>query len=89
MLMGILSVLSLIGGAEYAFNFQIIPNPEGFVTLLDFFPIGFSIIIGSKMSHDIIRSYQLEKELKFKDRRWSHLVETIDLLMGTRSIRQN
>lgn len=72
--------LTIIVGLDLVFGIQVILDPEGFVNL-DFFPVFFSLIIGSKMSHDVLRSYQLESEIKQKEREWSTLMETINLLI--------
>jgi PAS domain S-box-containing protein len=80
-LMTILCVLALLVGIDSVFGVPIIPDPEGFISPLDFFPILFSVIIGYKMGHDIIRSYQLESEVRLKDKQWSALMESINLLV--------
>lgn len=72
--------LTILVGLDLAFDIQLILDPEGFVSL-DFFPVFFSLIIGSMMSHDVVRSYQLESEVKQKEREWSTLMETINLLI--------
>jgi PAS domain S-box-containing protein len=78
-LMALLSLLAVLVGISSLLNITILPDPESFISPLDFFPILFSIIIGYKMSHDIIRSYQLESEVKLKDKQWSTLMESINL----------
>jgi PAS domain S-box-containing protein len=80
-LMTILCVLALLVGIDSVFGVPIIPDPEGFISPLDFFPILFSVIIGYKMGHDIIRSYQLESEVRLKDKQWSTLMVSINLLV--------
>ena len=80
-LMTILSILALLVGIGSTFGIPIIPDPAGFISPLDFFPVLFSVIIGYKMGHDIIRSYQLESEVKLKDKQWSALMESINLLV--------
>jgi PAS domain-containing protein len=80
-LMTILSVLALLVGIDSVFGVPIIPDPAGFISPLDFFPVLFSVIIGYKMGHDIIRSYQLESEVKLKNKQWSALMESINLLV--------
>ena len=80
LMMGGLFFLTIIVGLDLAFGIQVILDPEGFVRL-DFFPVFFSLIIGSEMSHDVVRSYQLESEVKQKEREWSTLMETINLLI--------
>lgn len=72
--------LTIIVGLHLAFGIQVILDPEGFVSL-DFFPVFFSILIGSKMSHDVVLSYQLDSTLKQKEREWSRLMETINLII--------
>jgi PAS domain S-box-containing protein len=80
-LMTILSILALLVGIDSIFGIPIIPDPAGFISPLDFFPVLFSVIIGYKMGHDIIRSYQLESEVKLKNKQWSTLMESINLLV--------
>ncbi len=80
LMMVMLFFLTIIVGLNLGFDIHLIFYPEGFVSL-DFFPVFFSIIIGSKMSHDVVRSYQLESEIKQKEREWSTLMETINLLI--------
>jgi len=80
-LMLILFSLTIIVGISIVWDSYINFDPKGFISPLDFFPVLFSIIIGYKMSQDIIRSYQLDKELDIKDRRWSSLIEKINLLV--------
>jgi len=79
--MTILSILALLVGIGSTFGIPIIPDPAGFISPLDFFPVLFSVIIGYKMGHDIIRSYQLESEVELKDQQWSTLMESINLLV--------
>jgi len=55
---------------------------QGNVTLLDFFPLFFSILIGSKLSHEILRSAKLEDEVLHKDREWSELMYAINLAVS-------
>lgn len=76
-----LFMLTILVGLSQVFDIHLIFDPEGFVTLLDFFPVFFSIITGSKMSHDVVRSYQLDTEIKLKERKWSNLMENINLLV--------
>jgi PAS domain S-box-containing protein len=80
-LMTILSILALLVGIDSIFGIPIIPDPAGFISPLDFFPVLFTVIIGYKMGHDIIRSYQLESEVKLKNKQWSALMESINLLV--------
>ena len=81
LLMAGLFLFTIIVGLSLSINFILILDPEGYPSPLDFFPVFFSILIGSKMSHDVVRSYQLEAELKQKDKEWSTLMETINLLI--------
>jgi PAS domain S-box-containing protein len=80
-LMALLSLLAVLVGISSSLNIPILPDPASFISPLDFFPILFSVIIGYKMGHDIIRSYQLESEVKLKDKQWSALMESINLLV--------
>ena len=80
-LMTLLSLLAVVVGIDSIFGVEIIPDPEGFISPLDFFPVLFSIIIGYKMGNDIIRSYKLETEIKLKDRQWGDLMNAINLLV--------
>lgn len=80
LMMGVLFFLTIIVGLELVFGIQVILDPESFVRL-DYFPVFFALIIGSEMSHDVVRSYQLESEVKQKEREWSSLMETINLLI--------
>ncbi len=47
----------------------------------DYFFIFFMIIMGIKLSSDMQRKLLLEKELVFKEKRWSNLLEKVDLLV--------
>lgn len=76
-----LFLLTILVGLSLAFNIHLIFDPAGFVSPLDFFPVFFSIIIGSKMSHDVVRSYVLDSEVIIKERKWSSLMENINLLV--------
>jgi len=79
-LMSLLSLLALLVGIDSLLDTAVLPDPEGFISPIDFFPVLFTIIIGYKMGHDIIRSYQLESEIKLKGKQWSTLMESINLL---------
>jgi PAS domain S-box-containing protein len=81
LMMVMLFVLTILVGTGSYYNIQIIPDPQGFISPLDFFPVFFSILVGSKMSHDIARTYQLERQVRQKDREWSALMDTINLLI--------
>ncbi|MCK5704371.1 MAG: sigma 54-interacting transcriptional regulator, partial [Cyclobacteriaceae bacterium] len=81
MLMIALLMLTIFVGLRLVFDINLIFDPEGFISPLDFFPVFFSIIIGSKMSHDVVRSYQLESEVIIKETKWSSLMENINLLV--------
>jgi formate hydrogenlyase transcriptional activator len=76
-----LFALTIIVGVGLSFGVSLILDPEGYISPLDFFPVFFSILIGSKMSHDVVLSYQLESKIKQKEREWSRLMETINLIM--------
>jgi formate hydrogenlyase transcriptional activator len=76
-----LFALTIIVGLGLSFGVNLILDPEGYISPLDFFPVFFSILIGSKMSHDVVLSYQLESKIKQKEREWSRLMETINLIM--------
>lgn len=80
-LMALLSLLAILVGLDSVFGIEIIPDPEGFISPLDFFPVLFSIIIGYKMGNDIIRSYQMEREIRLKNRQWGDLMESINLVV--------
>jgi PAS domain S-box-containing protein len=73
--------LTIIIGISIVFDVTLIYDPAGFISLLDFFPVFFSIIIGYKMGNDIIRSYFLDKKLERKEKEWSSLMEEINLLI--------
>jgi len=73
--------LTIFIGIGIVFNIILIYDPAGFISLLDFFPVFFSIIIGYRMGQDIIRSYFLDKKLERKEKEWSSLMEEINLLI--------
>ena len=81
MLMVVLGLLAFLVGIGSLTETEILPDPEGFISPLDFFPILFSIVIGYKMGSDIIRSYRLENEIKMMDSRWSDLMNYINLII--------
>ncbi len=80
-LMILLFLTTIIWGINTIFNVTIFLDPAKYLSPLDFFPVFFSLIIGSKMSHDIIRSYQLDKELNAREKKWSSLMDKINLLV--------
>jgi PAS domain S-box-containing protein len=73
--------LTIIVGISAAFNITMIYDPAGFISLLDFFPVFFSIIIGYRLVQDIIRGYFLDKKLERKEKEWSSLMDEINLLI--------
>jgi PAS domain S-box-containing protein len=81
LLISILIILTILFGSIIIFEIKISFLPEGFISPPDFFPVFFSIVIGSKMSHDIFKSYQLDKELDMRERRWGKFMEKINLLV--------
>ncbi len=81
LLMCLLFITDLIIGFNTVFSMSIIFDFSGSISPLDLFPVFFSIVIGSKMSHDILRSYQLDKELENREKRWSAFMEKINLLV--------
>ncbi len=76
-----LFILTILVGLSLSFDIHLIFDPKGFANPLDFFPVFFSIIMGSKMGHDVVRSYQLDSEVVMKERKWSSLMENINLLI--------
>jgi len=80
-LMLLLSV-TVIYGLSTIINHNLDFMLQGNVTLLDFFPLFFSILIGSKLSHEILRSAKLEDEVLHKDREWSELMYAINLAVS-------
>jgi chemotaxis protein methyltransferase CheR len=88
-LMSILFITTILVGFNTLFETKLLFDQEGFVSPLDLFPVFFSIIIGSKMSHDILRSYQLDKELDNRERRWSAFIEKINLLVVELDVHGN
>jgi len=77
----LLFLTTIIWGINTIFNVTILLDPAKYLSPLDFFPVFFSLIIGSKMSHDIVRSYQLDKELNAREKKWSSLMDKINLLV--------
>jgi PAS domain S-box-containing protein len=81
LLMSFLLIMTLFYGLDIVLDLKLLYDPVGFISPLDLFPVFFSIIIGSKMSHDILRSYQLDKELDSREKRWSEFMEKVNLLV--------
>lgn len=80
-LMLTLGVFSVLLGLQSSFDVDLHIQPIGGATVLDFFPIFFSIIIGSKLSHNVIRSYYLEKEVTRHEKEWAQLMEAVSLVI--------
>ena len=80
-MVAVLFFLTIIVGIGISFDIYLILDPDGFISPLDFFPVFFSILMGSKMGHDVLRSYQLDTEVKLNERKWGDLMENINLLI--------
>jgi PAS domain S-box-containing protein len=81
LLLCLLLLTTLVYGTAEAFKISIILEPFRQVSPLDYFPIVFSLLVGLKMNHDIIRSQRLEIQMRIKDREWSNLMEKVHLLI--------
>lgn len=79
--MVILGSIAILLVLQLSFGVDTIVGEVGNVTPLDFFPVFFSLIMGSKLSSDIVLSYNLDLKVKQKEKEWEELLDSINLLI--------